>query len=126
LRIPGPGVLVLRLATTADPPLVWSRETPENLYLFSWPRKDDGAAVRFGYRTVALDGPDFLLNGARDFWWGINRHSDYADIGSVETAAAVERRSTSCATCTSIRAARALPRGAGCCSTPCATRLHDP
>jgi len=91
LRIPGPGVWFYRLATTADPPLVWSRETPENLYLFSLAAEDDGAAVRFGYRTVALDGPDFLLNGARDFWWGINRHSDYADIGSVETAAAVER-----------------------------------
>jgi len=87
------GLHFYRLTLDAGLPEVWSRETPDRLYTLAIRGTvgGDEAAVRFGYRTVEVVGTQIRLNGQRDFWWGINRHSDYPDTGSVENPATVAR-----------------------------------
>jgi len=93
LVVPDPGFNAYRVELDVGPPARWSREHPENCYTLTVEETagGDGATVRFGHRTFALDGDAMFLNGERDYWWGINRHSDYPDNGSVETPATIAR-----------------------------------
>ena len=93
LSVPGRGVHTYRFWIDAPAPAVWSRSRPENLYRLTLadPAGGDGLTVRFGHRTFGLDGSKMLLNGERDFWRGISRHSDYPDTGSVETEGTIAR-----------------------------------
>ena len=93
LVVPESGFNAYRFEIEAGPPALWSREHPENLYSLTAEETTggDGVTVRFGFRTFELAGDAMFLNGERDYWRGINRHSDYPDIGSVETAATISR-----------------------------------
>lgn len=72
---------------------VWSRESPANLYRLTLSDTEggEGVAVRFGRRTVEIEDDKILLNGERDFWHGINRHSDHPDSGPVESDETIAR-----------------------------------
>ena len=93
LDVPGAGVNGYRFRVDTGRPAVWSRERPENLYRMTLvdDTGGDGLTVRFGHRTFDLEGDAMVLNGERDFWWGISRHSDHPDIGSVETDETIAR-----------------------------------
>ncbi len=66
----------------------WSAEIP-NLYTLYITLKDrDGAVlqvvpVRVGFRSVEIKGRDFLVNGKRVFFKGVNRHEHNATKGHV-------------------------------------------
>jgi len=93
LFVPEGGFQGYRFQMDAGPPAAWSRGRPENLYRLTVadPAGGDGLTVRFGHRTFELDGEEMLLNGERDFWRGVSRHSDYPEIGSVETGSTIAR-----------------------------------
>jgi len=93
INVPGPGVHIYRFPIKAETPAVWSRENPENMYrlTLSDPSGGDGLTVRFGYRSFVTDSDEIFLNGKRDYWRGINRHSDYPRQGSVETENSIWR-----------------------------------
>ena len=86
------GFRAYKFIIETPPPELWSREHPENIYLLILEDKTGGdfTAVRFGYRTFEIDGTEIFLNGEKDFWLGINRHSDYPDQGPVETEASID------------------------------------
>ena len=92
LTLPYAGVHMFRFKLATDAPRVWSREAPDNLYVLTVrDAGGDEASVRFGYRDLRVDGNRIMLNGRRDFWRGINRHSDHAASGPVESAQTVAR-----------------------------------
>lgn len=64
----------------------WFVLKPE-LYLLKTVLKKDDMVIddyidRVGFREIAIDGRDFLLNGSRVFLKGFNRHEDYGTLGS--------------------------------------------
>lgn len=92
LRILGPGVHFFRFGIATGEAFVWSRARPFNQYhLRIDTEAGDAATVRFGHRTFAVRGEIFELNGKRDFWRGINRHSDHPETGPVETDETIAR-----------------------------------
>jgi beta-glucuronidase len=94
LEAPGDGASFFQVLLDDIPPEPWSRDHPERIYSLDLSTGDDGARVYFGHRTVSLEGNLILLNGQPDYWWGVSRHSDYPDLGSVETQATIEREVT--------------------------------
>ncbi|MCB9479673.1 MAG: hypothetical protein H6683_08315 [Deltaproteobacteria bacterium] len=94
LEIPEAGTHFYRWTFETEPLRRWSREAPENQYQLALIGSlDDGDAfsVEFGYRTFEVSGTDLHLNGEKDFWRGINRHSDYPEVGPTETPESIER-----------------------------------
>jgi beta-glucuronidase len=93
LYVPGKGIFIYLFPVEVEPLEFWSRNNPGNLYEFTATDAigGDEATVRFGRRTIEVDGLRILLNGAVDFWHGINRHSDYPETGPVETADTIDR-----------------------------------
>lgn len=93
LEIDRTGVLIYRFTISTSTVNAWSRQTPENIYEMTLedPKDKDGLTVRFGYRTFEADGGELWLNGQRDFWHGINRHSCYPDSGPVESDRTISR-----------------------------------
>ena len=63
-------------------PRVWSPAAP-NLYSARVVVGDneDDQFTRFGFRTVAVDGPRILVNGKRFVMLGANRHEDHPEWG---------------------------------------------
>ena len=66
----------------------WSAEIP-NLYTLYLTLKDKSGEVlevvpvRVGFRTIEIKGRDFLVNGKRVFFKGVNRHEHNAKTGHV-------------------------------------------
>jgi beta-glucuronidase len=63
-------------------PRSWSPETP-NLYSARvvLGANEDDQFTRFGFRTIAIDGPRILVNGKRFVMLGANRHEDHPEWG---------------------------------------------
>jgi len=78
--------------TQVDNVTAWSAETP-NLYTLFITLKDKKGAVlevipqRIGFRTVELVNNNFLVNGKRVFFKGVNRHEHNATQGHTLTHA---------------------------------------
>ncbi len=68
----------------------WSAELP-NLYTLYLTLKDKNGQVlqvvpvRVGFRNIEINGRDFLVNGKRVFFKGVNRHEHNAQTGHVLT-----------------------------------------
>jgi beta-glucuronidase len=84
--------LVSNLAIDIDPggfgtfsleatPELWSPESPK-LYDVQWRYNGEIVADRVGFRKVAVEGTDILLNGAPVFLRGVSLHEETPDGGS--------------------------------------------
>ncbi|MBZ4190385.1 glycoside hydrolase family 2 TIM barrel-domain containing protein [Niabella beijingensis] len=70
----------------------WSAETPNLYTLYITLKNKEGAVqevipVRVGFRTIEIKGRDFLVNGKRVFFKGVNRHEHNATTGHTLTKA---------------------------------------
>jgi beta-glucuronidase len=78
----GAGETTIDFTVPVANPRIWSPETPE-LYsarLVVGANEDD-QFTRFGFRTVAVEGPRIVLNGKRFWMLGANRHEDHPEWG---------------------------------------------
>jgi len=79
-----------RLSATVPGVRRWSAETPDLYDLVIRLHRADGsvtdeARFRVGFRDVAIEGPDLLVNGARVLIRGVNRHDFHPVTGRVVT-----------------------------------------
>ncbi|WP_159706816.1 glycoside hydrolase family 2 TIM barrel-domain containing protein [Arthrobacter sp. 18067] len=71
---------VAPVAITAVEP--WSAEVPR-LYAATVAGKGETISLRLGFRTVEIKGDQFLVNGRRVVFHGVNRHETHPDRGRV-------------------------------------------
>lgn len=59
---------------------LWDTCSPK-LYEFQFALLNDDLIERTGFRSIKIDGRDFVLNGRKLFLKGINRHEEYPEWG---------------------------------------------
>ncbi|WP_166996960.1 glycoside hydrolase family 2 TIM barrel-domain containing protein [Paramicrobacterium fandaimingii] len=67
---------------TVDAVEPWTAETPR-LYGATVSSAAETISLRLGFRSVRIDGDQFLLNGERVVFHGVNRHETHPDRGRV-------------------------------------------
>lgn len=72
-------------------PQLWSPDNPK-LYDVTLRAGEDQVSDRVGFRTIAREGTDILLNGAPVFLRGISVHEDDEALGKVTSEADIRRR----------------------------------
>lgn len=77
--------------TLAARPALWSPESPK-LYDVTLTAGPDQVRDRVGFRTIAREGTEILLNGAPIFLRGISVHEDDATFGKVTSETDIRRR----------------------------------
>lgn len=77
--------------TLAARPALWSPESPK-LYDVTLTAGTDQVRDRVGFRTIAREGTEILLNGAPIFLRGISVHEDDATLGKVTSETDIRRR----------------------------------
>ena len=88
LRVPELGIDVTWDAATDVAPVPvasvepWSAEVPR-LYAATVSSTSETVALRLGFRTVTIQGDQFLVNGRRVDFHGVNRHEWHPDLGRV-------------------------------------------
>ncbi len=60
----------------------WSADAPR-LYEITVASATESIAIRVGFRTVEIRGDQFLVNGAKVTFHGVNRHDTHPDLGRV-------------------------------------------
>lgn len=59
---------------------IWDIDSP-NLYMFTVAFGEDELNERTGFRTIEIKGKDFILNGRKIIFKGVNRHEEHPDWG---------------------------------------------
>ncbi len=88
LRVPELGVETVWASASEVVPIEidgvqpWSAELPQ-LYDATVSSAGETVSVRLGFRSVAIEGDRFLVNGTRVVFRGVNRHETHPDRGRV-------------------------------------------
>lgn len=64
---------------------VWDHQNPQNRYLLRASLENHWVETEIGFRTVAIENGEILLNGHPLFLRGISRHEDHQHSGPVQT-----------------------------------------